>query len=115
MSINYTHRARQHDCEIFYTADNCEAMVVYPGDEPNEFFSSKPLVFETVERPNDSRENVATQGEPTATMQAMKAAKAFGTAAKEQAETAEADKVAAAVEKAKAKAVAASTPKSKGK
>jgi hypothetical protein len=117
MSIDYTHRARQHDCAIFYTVDNRAAKLVYPdgsGLEPAEF-TSPPLTFKRVENDDGSSENVATQGEPTATMQAVTAAKEFGRAEAAKAETAETDKVATAVEKAKAKAVAASTPKPKGK
>jgi hypothetical protein len=118
MSANFTHSVQQHGCIVRYTFDNRAAQIDYPPDErraPDDF-TSEPLEFKRRED-KDTGEviNVAVRGEPTATMQALQAAKAFFLAAEERAAAAEAGKVAAAVAKAKAKAEAASTPKPRGK
>lgn len=116
MSANYTHATSAHDCRIEYTFDNRAARVEYPegsGKSPEEF-TSEPLEFKRIKHDDGSHENRAIKGEPTATMQALAAAKSFFLAAASAAETRDAEKVAASVAKAKAKAVAASTPKPKG-
>lgn len=117
MSETLTHAATLYGCRIRYAMNNQAARVEYPeaSGKAAEEFTSAPLVFERLEHGDGSHENVAVQGEPTATMQAIHAAKNFAAEAEAAAARAEAEKVAAAVAKAKAKAAAASTPQPKGK
>lgn len=121
MTANYTHATSAHGCKIAYTFDNCAARIEYPQDSglPAEEFTSEPIEFKRVAgkgpdgQPDGSHENRAIKGEPTATMQALQAAKRFFLEAEAAAEKAEGEQVAAAVEKAKAKAAAANAPKPK--
>lgn len=115
MSETLTHATNLYGCRIRYSMNNQAARVEYPeaSGKAAEEFASEPLVFERREHDDGSHENVAVAGEPTATMQAIHAAKKFAAESQAAAARAEADKVAAAVAKAKAKAAAASTPQPK--
>lgn len=117
MSANFTHAINAHGCRISYTFDNRAARIEYPessGKAPQEF-TSEPIEYLKRKLEDGSTETLAVKGEPTATMQALHAAKAVFLESESAAQAAENEAVAAAVEKAKAKAAAASTPKPKGK
>lgn len=108
MSQKTTHAFTMHGCFIRNASDNTAAVCEFPketGREPAEF-TSEPLVV---------KDGVAIAGEPTATMQAIHAAKAWFLEDRAAAAKIEESKIAAAVEKAKAKAEAALTTKSRGK
>lgn len=100
MSATYSHGFDIHGCRVDHNFQNTAARVTF-GDDATE---DKEFVSEAAkgDRP---------QAEPTATLQAIHAAKAWKATETERAAEAEKNAVAAAVQKAKAKADAANLPK----